>query len=150
MKKIVVIGGGFAGFAAASAAARNIDLHGLGPDDISLTLVNRDPFHAIRVRNYEADLSDVRVPLRGVLDPIDVAFVQAEVTDLDLPGRRVILKGAASELSPELSYDRLIFAAGSRLNLPAIPGLSEFGFDVDTTDGGDRLNTHIAGLGHTH
>lgn len=143
MKKIVVIGGGFAGFAAASAAARNLDLHGIGPDAISITLINRDPYHAIRVRNYEADLTDVRVPLRNILDPIDVKFVQSEVTDLDLSGQRVILAGETREIS----YDRLIFAAGSRLTPPGIPGLAEFGFDVDTTDAGDRLNAHIAGLG---
>lgn len=143
MKRIVVIGGGFAGFAAASAAARNLDLHDIGPDAIAVTLINRDPYHAIRVRNYEADLSDARVPLRKVLDPIGVAFVQAEVSDLDLSGRRVVL----ADDTPDLSYDRLIFAPGSRLTPPEIPGLSQFGFDVDTTDAGDRLNAHIADLG---
>ncbi|MBT5048614.1 MAG: FAD-dependent oxidoreductase [Rhodospirillaceae bacterium] len=141
MKKIIVIGGGLAGFWAAAAAARNLDLHRIDPDEISVTVINRDPYHAIRVRNYEADLSDVRVALAPLLATIDVAFVEAEVTGLDLSGRRVILDDDA------LSYDRLIFAAGSRLNLPDIPGLSEHGFDVDTTDAGDRLNTHIANLG---
>ena len=143
MKKIVVIGGGLAGFWAAAGAARNLDLHGTGPDDIAITLVNRDPYHAIRVRNYEADLSDVRVPLQPLLDAIDVTFVEAEVTGFDLAGHRVILENG------EISYDRLIFAAGSHLNLPDIPGLSTHGFDVDTTGAGDRLNAHIASLGKT-
>jgi NADH dehydrogenase len=71
-----------------------------------------------------------------------VGFVEAEVTDLDLPGRRVVLAGDTADLP----YDRLVFAPGSRLNLPPIPGLHAFGFDVDTTDGGDRLNAHIAAL----
>jgi NADH dehydrogenase len=145
MKNIVVIGGGFAGFAAASAAARNLDLHNIGPDDVSITLINRDPYHAIRVRNYEADLSDVRVPLREVLDPIDVAFIEANVRDLDIPACRVIYE--AKGVVSEISYDRLVFTAGSQLTVPKIPGLSKYGFNVDTTDEGDRLNEHIADLG---
>lgn len=146
MKNIVVIGGGFAGYAAAASAARNLDLHDIGPDDIAITLINRDPYHAIRVRNYEADLSNVRVPLREILDPIQVAFIEAEVKDLDIRGRRVIYH-AQGKMS-ELAYDRLVFAAGSRLTIPKIPGLSDYGFNVDTTDAGDRLNAHIAALGN--
>jgi NADH dehydrogenase len=145
MKRIVVVGGGFAGYAAAAAAARNLDLHGIEPDRISVTLINRDPYHAIRVRNYEADLSGVRVPLRSVLDPIDVVLVEAEVTGLDLSDQRVMVEFADRQSA--VPYDRLIFAAGSRLTVPDIPGLAAHGFDVDTTDAGDRLNTHIARLG---
>jgi len=47
---------------------------GIPPADLEITLVNRDDFHAIRVRNYEADLSNVRVALDAVLDPIGVAI----------------------------------------------------------------------------
>jgi NADH dehydrogenase len=145
MKRIVVVGGGFAGYAAAASAARNLDLHGIGPDDISITLINRDPYHAIRVRNYEADLSDARVSLTSILDPIDVAFIEAEVTGFDLAGRCVIIRSGSGQSS--VPYDRLVFAAGSNLTVPDIPGFAAFGFDVDTTDAGDRLNAHIAGLG---
>lgn len=145
MKRIVIVGGGFAGYAAAAAAARNLDLHAIGPGDIAITLINRDPYHAIRVRNYEADLSGVRVPLRSVLDPIGVEFTEAEVRDLDIHGRRVFLD--AQGTVSEVSYDRLVFAAGSRMTTPNIPGLSKYGFDVDTTDAGDRLNAHITALG---
>jgi NADH dehydrogenase len=145
MKRIVIVGGGFAGYAAAAAAARNLDLHGIGSDAVSITLINRDLYHAIRVRNYEADLSDVRVSLRQVLDPIDVDFVEAEVTGFDLADREVLTDTAGTQAA--LSYDRLVFAAGSRLTVPDIPGLAEYGFDVDTTDAGDRLNDHIIRLG---
>ena len=145
MKRIVIVGGGFAGYAAAAAAARNLDLHSIGPDDISITLINRDPYNSIRVRNYEADLSDVRVPLASALDPIDVIFVEADVTGFDLPAQKVSINTAKGQSN--LSFDRLVFAAGSRLTVPDIPGLPEHCFDVDTTDAGDRLNDHIVVLG---
>ena len=35
--------------------------------------------HSIRVRNYEADLSDARVSLADVLDPIGVRLIVGEV-----------------------------------------------------------------------
>ncbi len=45
-----------------------------------------------------------------------------------------------------MPYDRLVFALGSRLVRPPIPGLAEHAFDVDTYDAGCRLNAHIAAL----
>ena len=40
---------------------------------------------------------------------------------------------ARSPVSPStLAYDRLVFALGSELVRPPIPGLAEHGFDIDT------------------
>jgi NADH dehydrogenase len=142
MQRIVVLGAGFAGLWSAIGAARKLDELGIGPDRVMITLVDRSAFHSIRVRNYEADLADTRVPLDEILRPIGVARVEAEVTDIDLVQRRVLF----SDSTEPLSYDRLVFALGSRLVRPAIPGLAEYAFDIDTYDGGSRLNAHIVGL----
>jgi NADH dehydrogenase len=45
-----------------------------------------------------------------------------------------------------LPYDRLIFALGSCLSQPPIPGLAEHAFDVDTYESAARLNAHLAAL----
>ncbi len=37
------------------------------------------PFHDIRVRNYEADLSPCRIPIADLLDPVGIAHIAAEV-----------------------------------------------------------------------
>src|SRR5580698_9808175 len=83
MKRIVVLGAGFAGLIAAVGAARKLAELKIGIDDISVTVVNRDAWHSIRVRNYETDLSDVRVPLADVLDPIRVDLIVGVVTGID-------------------------------------------------------------------
>jgi NADH:ubiquinone reductase (H+-translocating) len=70
--KILVLGGGFAGLWSAVGAAQMLDKLGLGSEEVAITLVNADPYHCIRVRNYEADLSPVRVPLDDVLGPVRV------------------------------------------------------------------------------
>ena len=141
-KRILVLGGGFAGLWAAAGAARKLDELGVGPQEVAVTLVNRDPYHSIRVRNYEADLTPTRVPLCEVLDPIGVTFVEGEVRGFDFADRQARVATAVGETS--LPYDRLVVALGSRLVRPALPGLAEFGFDVDAYDGAMKLNAHLA------
>ena len=57
-----------------------------------ITLVSVDAYHAIRVRNYEADLSDVRVRLDDVLDPVGINRIEGTVVDVDLLERRLTIE----------------------------------------------------------
>lgn len=142
MKRIVVIGGGFAGLAAAAAAARRLDEAGGSAADVKITLINRDPWHCIRVRAYEQDLSDTRVALADVLDPIGAELVIGDVSAIDTAARTVRIGSDKT-----LAYDRLVLAPGSQLQMPDIPGLAQHAFSVDTYLEGERLNQHLAGLG---
>ncbi len=141
VRRILVAGGGFAGLWSAVGAARQLRELGQGPDAVEVTLINADAYHSIRVRNYEADLSGVRVPLDDVLEPVGVRRIEAEIIDVDPDGQTVTARGASG--TTVLEYDRLVFALGSRLVRPAIPGLAEFGFDVDTFEAASRLDRQI-------
>jgi NADH dehydrogenase len=143
-KRILVLGGGFAGLWSAVGAARKLDELECGPEAARVTLVNRDAFHNIRVRNYEADLSAVRVPLDDVLVPIGVERVEAEVTGIDLAEQTVAVTTADGPLT--LPYDQLVVALGSQLLRPNVAGLAEHAFDVDTYNAADRLNAHLQSL----
>jgi NADH dehydrogenase len=141
MHRILVLGAGFAGLWSAVAAARRLDELGASPDEVEVLVVNRTAWHSIRVRNYEADLDATLVPLADVLDPIGVKHIVAEVTDIYAPERKVACTiDGASQL---LAYDRLVFALGSCLAEPTIPGLETHAFDVDTFEAATRLNDHI-------
>src|SRR5262245_38080137 len=144
VNQIVVLGGGFAGLWSALGAARKLDELGYGTETAEVTLVNRDGYHCIRVRNYEADLSAVRVPLDDLLDPIGVRRLEGEVAGIDLAEQTVTVTTASAQRT--LHYDRLVFALGSQLLRPNVPGLAEHGFDVDTYNGAARLNTHLESL----
>lgn len=144
MKRILVLGAGFSGLWSAVGAARKLDELKINPDEVEVTVVNRDAWHNIRVRNYEPDLHDVRIKLDDVLDPIGVRRIEGEVTDLDFTRRQVTVRGSAAPRL--LAYDRLVFALGSHLVRPAIPGFAEHAYDVDTFAGGERLNQHIDAL----
>jgi NADH:ubiquinone reductase (H+-translocating) len=138
---VVVIGSGFAGLWAALGAARRLDELAVPAGTVDITVLSATPFHDIRVRNYEADLGECRIPLADVLDPVGVAHVAAEVTAIDTDGRSVGTAGGVTH-----RYDRLVLAAGSHVVKPAVPGLREFGFDVDTYDGAVALQRHLQRL----
>jgi NADH:ubiquinone reductase (H+-translocating) len=135
---VVVIGSGFAGLWAALGAARRLDELAVPAGTVDITVLSAKPFHDIRVRNYEADLSACRIPLADVLDPVGVAHIPTEVTAIDTDARTLTTSSGAT-----LGYDRLVLASGSQVVKPAIPGLREFGFDVDTYDGAVRLQHHL-------
>ncbi len=118
--KILVIGGGFAGFWAALAARRVA-----GPR-ADVTLVSPEPALEIRPRLYEARPETLAVDLLPLLRKVDVGFVRGAATGLDTAAKTVAL--AAGDT---LAYDRLVVATGSRMRRPPVPG-AEAAFSVDT------------------
>ncbi len=141
MTSVKVIGSGFAGLWAALGAARRLDELGVPAGTVDITVLSAKPFHDIRVRNYEADLSACRVPLADLFDPVGVAHVAAEVTAIDTDARTLTTSGGVT-----YDYDRLVLASGSQVVKPAVPGLRDFGFDVDTHDGAVALQDHLRRL----
>ena len=77
------------GLWAAVGAARKLDEIGTSAGEVEIWLVDRNPYHNIRVRNYEVDLSDVVIPLGDVLDPIGVRHMTAEVQTIDVVKQEV-------------------------------------------------------------
>jgi NADH dehydrogenase len=140
MSQVVVLGSGFAGLWTALGAARRLDELGAADGDVAITVISAQPYHDIRVRNYEADLTPCRIPLPDVLDPAGVGHITAEVTAID-PASRIVKTADGTH-----AYDRLVVALGSHVVKPGIPGLHEFGFDVDTYDGAIKLQRHLAAL----
>ncbi len=143
-QRIVVLGAGFAGLWSAIGAARALDELKVGADQVEIVVIDRTAWHSIRVRNYEADLGDTRVALDSVLGPIGVRRLEGEVTGIDVARRTVTYRSDGA--SKDIAYDRLVFALGSRLARPPIPGLGDHVFDVDTYAAAQRLNTHISSL----
>ncbi|MCK1678674.1 NAD(P)/FAD-dependent oxidoreductase [Bradyrhizobium sp. 147] len=146
MARIVVLGAGFAGLWAAIGAARKRDEIGAN-SDIEIRLVDRNPYHNVRVRNYEADLGEVALPLPQLLDPIGVSHSIGEVEAIDPNRREISLVTSGGE--ERLNYDRLVLALGSEVMRPDIPGLAEHAFDVDTYAAALRLEDHLVSLGRS-
>ncbi|WP_280239832.1 NAD(P)/FAD-dependent oxidoreductase [Nocardia abscessus] len=138
--RVVVLGSGFAGLWAAIAAARRLDELGVAAGTVDVTMISSTPYHDIRVRDYETDLSTSRIPLSALLDPVGIEHIIGEVTAIDAVARVVETTAGAH------GYDRLVLALGSQVVKPDIPGLREFGFDIDTHDAATRLQAHLRRL----
>ncbi|MBV9320753.1 MAG: FAD-dependent oxidoreductase [Mycobacterium sp.] len=139
--EVVVIGSGFAGLWAALGAARRLEELAVPAGSVDITVLSRKPFHDIRVRNYETDLAACRIPLSDVLDPAGVGHIADEVMTIDTENRTVTTATGRTH-----RYDRLVLASGSQVVKPDIPGLREFGFDVDTYEGAAALGRHLRRL----
>jgi len=110
-KKVVIVGGGFAGLLAA---------RGLRRADVDVTLVDRQNFHLFQPLAYQVATGalsavEIAVPLRHILrrqDNTDVLL--AEVTGFDLEQRKVVVDMIASgERGVSLEYDQLVVGGGS-------------------------------------
>jgi len=139
VKRLIIAGGGFAGFWAAAAAARlRRDSPALA--SLEILLISRDDRLVIRPRLYEPDPSRMAVPLVPRLEAIGVRFECGEIAAIDVSRATVQCAGASA-----IPYDRLVLATGSQLARPA-GALGAHGFDIDTLAGATALDRHLHAL----
>ncbi|WP_278261712.1 FAD-dependent oxidoreductase [Nocardia sp. AG03] len=113
-QRIVVLGAGYAGLAAARGLARSMRGARITVVDTRAEFVERVRLHQAvagqRVRRWD---------LRKMLGDKGIEFIQARVTDLDPAARRVRL-----DTGTELAYDTLVYALGSAADR-SVPGVVE-------------------------
>ena len=139
---ILIIGAGFGGVWSALSAARLLDKH--DRNDVQISLLAPQQELRIRPRFYEPDVHTMMAPLGPLFDAVNVTFIEGAADSIDENGKQVTYRNAAGT-STTIKYDRLVLAAGSRLNRPQMPGI-EHVFDVDQIEDATRLETHIKAL----
>ena len=144
-KRILVIGAGFAGMWSALAAARLLDQ--VGRTDVEVALIAPVPELHVRPRLYEHNPEAMKVPLLDIFAATGVRFIQGMVETIDVAKQEVGIIGLGADTAlRSLGYDRLVLAAGSRLNCPPIPGLQDHTFNVDQISDAVRLGEHLRSL----
>ena len=139
MRRLLIIGAGFAGFWSAISAARQAQELGQR-NELEIVVLSKDEFHSIRPRFYENKLDNLRLPLSDYFEPLNIKFIKADVTDIDPKQLTVTYNN-----DQVLNYNCLILAAGSQLQKPDIPGF-ESTFNVDSFSGASKLDIHIKAL----
>ncbi|NWD82298.1 NAD(P)/FAD-dependent oxidoreductase [Pseudomonas reactans] len=139
---ILIIGAGFGGVWSALSAARLLDKH--DRNDVQISLLAPQAELRIRPRFYEPDVHTMMAPLGPLFDAVNVKFIEGAADSIDENGKQVTYRNA-SGTSTTIKYDRLVLAAGSRLNRPQMPGI-EHVFDVDQIEDATRLEAHIKAL----
>lgn len=140
---ILIIGAGFAGVWSALSAARLFDQAQRA--DLSISVLAPQPELRIRPRFYEADVHGMKAPLGELFEAVGIHFIPGNADSIDTEGRSVSYTDALGQ-PQQITYDRLILAAGSQVARPAVPGLAEHAFDVDQMESAMRLEQHLVGL----
>jgi len=145
--RILVIGAGFAGMWSALGAVRLLDQ--AERNDVEVMLVAPEPHLHVRPRLYEENPEGMKAPLLEIFRIVGVTFIHGMVENIDVAKRQVSIIGVDADTSRrDISYDRLVLAAGSRLYCPPIPGLKAHAFNVDQIADAARLEAHIQSLAH--
>jgi NADH dehydrogenase len=145
MKRLLIIGAGFAGMYAATSAARLRALQNVSLDELEIALIAPEPSLVIRPRLYEAEPETMKAPLADLFRATDVRYVQGTVQTIDTQSGSITFTGPEGRLGT-LTYDRLVLAAGSVGFRPNIPGLAEHVFGVEQIDEAIVLDTHLQSL----
>jgi NADH dehydrogenase len=140
-KRIVILGGGFAGVYTARYLERL-----LKPQEAIITLVNRENYWV-----YQPMLSEVisgSIGVANVVSPIRrlcprTNLVTREIEDIDLANKVVTASPGFRPRQLKLSYDYLVIALGTVTNFYGMPGMLENAIPFKTLADAMVLRNHV-------
>src|SRR5262245_32718691 len=106
MKRVVIIGGGFAGINCATALGNR--------RDVKVALIDRRNYHLFQPLLYQVAMAwlspcDIATPIRGLMSQFDnVHVIHGEASGIDV-GSRVVMTSAGA-----YAYDYLVLATGAQ------------------------------------
>jgi NADH dehydrogenase len=132
---VVIIGGGFAGVAAAKV---------LADQDVRVTIIDQHNFHTFLPLLYQVataglEPADVAFPIRTIFGHApNVRFRHAYVRSVD-QSRNVVTLGDDSQID----YDHLVIATGAKAAFFGVPGASQFAMPLYTLADARRLRNRL-------
>lgn len=151
-KKIVIVGAGFGGVAAALGLERVFRHDNL----VEITIIDKHNYHVFNSNLYEAataeeelvSISEVKrsvaVPLSEIFKGKKVTVLTAEVSDIDAAGKTLQAGGK------KLSFDYLITGFGSVSDDFGIPGVAEFAIPLKTLRDAFAIRSQLAFVMDSH
>ena len=144
-KRILILGGGFAGMTTAECLERKLQKD----PSVSITLVSETnallftPMLA-EVAGSSLEPSHISTPLRTTLHRTE--FVRGRVTGVDLENKRVALDadmGDSESCRSELAYDHLVLALGAVSNYLGLTNVQKLAFDFKSLLDAIRIRNHV-------
>ena len=141
-KKILILGGGFAGI----SVLRELESSFKHDDNIQITLVNEDNFFLFTPMLPELASGMIRpsaisIPLRMVCKKTE--FIQAKVSSIDLKSKLVAITRPFDGMVKVLSYDYLVIAMGSTTNFFGNKRIEKHAFTIKTIQDAIGIKTHL-------
>jgi NADH:ubiquinone reductase (H+-translocating) len=136
--RILIVGGGFGGLAAARELARSFG----GTDSVGVALVDRMNYTTFwpmvpSIIPSNAEVRHVAHSLRRVLQPLGVEFYQDEVTGVDFQASKATTDG------DDYPYDYLVLAPGSRTTFFGTTGAKANAMDIKGLPDALRVRNHV-------
>jgi len=138
VKKIAILGGGYGGVATAKKLIKNVKKN----EEVSITLIDRNPFHTLMTELHEVaggrvEEDAVRISLKKIFagTPVNVVVDSIENIDFD----KKVLNGTAAEYE----YDYLVLGVGAEPEFFGVEGASEHSFTLWSYDDAIRIREHI-------
>lgn len=137
-KKIVVLGGGYAGIAATKKLYKKYKKN----PNVEITLIDRNPYHTLMTELHEVagsrvEPESVQVSFQRIFGGTNVKLITDTIKDIDFDDNTL-----KSDLR-SYSYDYLVIGAGGEPEFFDIPGVQENSLTIWSFDDAIRLRNQI-------
>ncbi|HZK34854.1 MAG TPA: FAD-dependent oxidoreductase [Bacillota bacterium] len=141
MKRIIVLGAGYAGL----EAAKNLHKKLRKQNDVEIMLIDQSEHHTLLTGLHEVaggrvESTGVKVSIDHILQYTGVKFVQDRISRADLAAKKLYSKDQI------YSFDYLIAGIGSEPAFYEIPGLEENAFTLWSLDDAKSISQHIRNM----
>ncbi len=134
MKRLVIVGGGFAGVRLARRLKNRKDLE--------VTLVSERTYFAYYPQLYHTatggDDAESALDLAGLFSGTNVNVLHESFTDIDTAAQKVSLSSGK-----DLPYDYLALALGVVTNYFGIKGMEDHSFNIKSVEGAKKFKQHL-------
>ncbi len=141
-KKILILGGGFAGLYAAMELEKKLARE----QGVQITLVNKDNFFLFtpmlhEVASCDLDMTHIVNPVRKLLKKVQ--FFVGQVEEINLERKEVTVAHGYDHHTHVMTYDHLVVALGSVTNFFNLPGLNDYALTMKSLGDAIALRNRV-------
>jgi NADH:ubiquinone reductase (H+-translocating) len=138
-KKILIVGGGFGGYTAATKLCKEIRRR----EDVGVLVIARDNYFTFwpmvpGIVSSDIDTRNVAQPLRRALIRAGASFRRAELKSVNHETKTITADGGL-----EFPYDQLIISLGGQPNFFGIPGVEEYSLTMRGISDAERIRNRV-------
>ncbi len=138
-KKVVVLGGGYAGVLTAKHIEKQAKKKKIA--DLEITLIDKNPYHTMLTELQEVaanrvDEDSIKMNLKKIFEGRKVNVVVDEITSIDKGNNKLVGK------AKEYNYDYLVLGSGSKPTFFGTPGAEENSFQLWSFDDAVKIKEH--------
>ena len=138
-KKVLIVGGGFGGYTAATKLCASIKER----EDIGVLVIARNNYFTFwpmvpGIVSSDIDTRNVAQPLRRALIMAGASFRRAQLTKIDHEKKTIM-----TEEGLEFPYDQLVVSLGGQPNFFGIPGVEEYSMTMKGIEDAERIRNRV-------